>query len=140
MTGEKITIPCHKISGGCAAGDILVSSDDICFFLTDPETGILVEDGHDLDGKSVAGKVLVFPSGKGSAVVQDEGLFALKEHGNAPSAMIIQHPDTVLVFGALLMSIPVVDGVAPSAYAALSDSAHATVDADAGEIVVAPTR
>jgi len=31
----------------------------------DPETGVVIERGHELQGQSVKGRVLVFPSGKG---------------------------------------------------------------------------
>ena len=132
MTKQCTSISCHKMSGGVAEGRILTSSDDVCFFLADPESGVILEEGHDLNGQSVAGKVLVFPSGKGSAVVQDEGLFALREKGNAPKAMILMTPDTVLVFGALLLQIPVVDRIDPADYEHLIDGAQAVVDADKG--------
>jgi len=79
---QPVELACQKLSGGIETGEIMVSADDICFYLTEPKTGILRDQGHALDGQSLAGKVLVFPSGKGSAVVQDEGLFALKKYGN----------------------------------------------------------
>lgn len=105
------TITFRTISAGSAQAEVLYSKDDICFYLTDPKTGVLRDKGHDLDGISIAGKILIFPSGKGSAVVQDEGLFSLNENGNLPAAMIIETPETVLVFGALLLNIPVIDSV-----------------------------
>ena len=132
--GLQREFSCRRVSGGIGSGRVLVSSDDICFFLTDPESGILREEGHALNGQTVAGKVLVFPSGKGSAVVQDEGLFALKENGNLPSAMIIERPDTVLVFGAILLQIPVVDSAEPALYDSLSSCQDLCVDSDNGVV------
>ena len=88
---------CHKISDGRAQGPALISTDDLCFYLVDPQTGTIIEDGHAAQGRSVAGKVLIFPSGKGSSVVQADGLYQLKMQGREPKAMIIRHPDTVLV-------------------------------------------
>ena len=132
----KSVFSCRKVSGGVGRGKILRSSSDICFFMTDPASGILQETGHDLSGLSVAGKVLVFPSGKGSAVVQDEGLFALKETDNLPSAMIIERPDTVLVFGALLLEIPVVDSADSQLYEQLKNGDEVCVDADKGVVSI----
>ena len=136
MRNKPLEIGCRKISGGIGHGEILSSPDDICFYLTEPETGILRDPGHSLDGQSLSNKVLIFPSGKGSAVVQDEGLFSLQKHGNLPHAFIIQTPETVLVFGALLLKIPLVDSVDPTLYQHLRNGLTAEVDADRGLITV----
>ena len=61
---------CHKISEGCAEAEAIVSKDHIMFYLMNPETGEVIEKAHDLEGRSVAKKVLIFPGGKGSSVVQ----------------------------------------------------------------------
>ena len=59
----------RTIRAGRAAGLALVSSAPIGFLGgVDPETGIVLEAGHPLQGQSIAGKVLVFPTGKGSTV------------------------------------------------------------------------
>lgn len=55
---------CHKISEGCAEAEALVSKDHIMFYLIEPKTGTVIEKAHDLEGKTVAGKALVFPGGK----------------------------------------------------------------------------
>jgi predicted aconitase with swiveling domain len=34
----------------------------------DSETALVVEKGHELEGMSISGKVLVFPTGKGSTL------------------------------------------------------------------------
>ena len=60
------SLKCHKIIGGCGEGEALVSHEPICFYLTDPKTGVIREKTHELAGKNVANKVLVFPSGKAS--------------------------------------------------------------------------
>jgi uncharacterized protein len=59
----------RTIFPGQASGLALVSRMGISFYGgVDPETGQVTEAGHDLHGQSIAGKVLVFPSGKGSTV------------------------------------------------------------------------
>jgi hypothetical protein len=130
------TYKCHKICSGRAEGKTLVSEDDICFYLADPKSGKIIEKNHALKGKSVAGRILIFPSGKGSSVVQGDGLYMLKKHGTAPKAMIIQHPDTVLVTGAIIMKIPLVDGVEKRFYDEVEDGDFVRVDADQGLITL----
>jgi len=54
---------------GSAEGEALVSSMGISFYGgIDPQTGQVVEKSHALEGQSIGGKVLVFPTGKGSTV------------------------------------------------------------------------
>ena len=71
------TYHCAKIAKGTAEAEALVSKDAVCFYLVVPETGELIERNHDINGKNVAGKILIMPSGKGSSVVQADGLYKL---------------------------------------------------------------
>lgn len=127
---------CHKISEGTAKAEALVSADDIMFYLIDPKTGVVIEPSHALEGKSMAGKILIFPSGKGSSVVQADGLFQLNKEGNMPKAMIIQYPETVLVSSAIIMDIPMVDKVDKEFYETIKNGDRIFVDADAGVIEI----
>lgn len=128
---------CHKISEGHAQGELLTSSDDMCFYLVNPEDGTVIEEGHALHGVSVAGKILSFPNGKGSSVVQADGLFQLQKTGHAPRAMIIRNPDTTLVASAIILEIPLVDKVDDGFYATARDGVVVDVDADAGRVTIA---
>jgi len=125
---------CHKICGGSVEGEVLISKDDICFYLADPETGRIIEKNHELEGQSVKGKILVFPSGKGSSVVQGDGLYMLTRKKTGPKAMIIQHPETVLVTGAIIMKVPLVDRVEKEFYQKVRNGDTIKVDADNGLI------
>ena len=127
-------IKCRKISEGKAEGEVIVSKDSVCFYLVEPETGVVVEKNHDLEGKSIAGKILVMPSGKGSSVVQADGLYKLAQNGKAPKAMIIEHADTVLVSGAIVMEIPMVHKVEQQFYDAIENGDVIALDSDAGMI------
>lgn len=130
MTIYEKSFSCHRISEGVAEGEVIVSKDDIMFYLVNPETGEVIEKGHDLEGRSIAGKILVFPGGKGSSVVQADGLYQLTMKQNAPKAMIIQNPDTVLVSSAIIMEVPMVDQLDASFYAALKGGCRLRVDAN----------
>jgi predicted aconitase with swiveling domain len=76
----------------------------------DPETGLVVEKGHPLEGQSVAGRVLVFPTGQGSTV-GSYTLYRLAEKGLAPAAIINAQSEPIVAVGAIISDIPMVDHV-----------------------------
>ncbi len=127
-------ITCRKISDGEAEGQVIVSRDAVCFYLVEPETGVIIEKNHDIEGRSIAGKVLVMPSGKGSSVVQADGLYKLAKNDKAPKAMIIEHADTVLVSGAIVMEIPMVHKVEKIFYDTVKSGDIISLDATNGMI------
>ena len=133
---QTFLFKCHKICIGSAEGEAIISADDICFYLVDYDTGRIIEKNHALEGQSFAGKILIFPSGKGSSVVQGDGLYMLMKKGTAPKAIIVQHPDTVLVTGAIIMKIPLVDRVEENFYKQVENRDHLKVDADNGLITL----
>jgi len=139
MTIMETSLKCHKIIGGCGEGEALVSHEPICFYLTDPKTGLIRERNHELAGKSVANKVLIFPSGKASSVVQIDGLFKLAQNNLAPKAMIVKDVETVLVVSAFIAKVPLVDRLEKDPFDAIRTGDFVKVDADKG-IVVTTTR
>jgi predicted aconitase with swiveling domain len=101
----------RKIFGGKARAEALVSSEPISFFGgVDPETGRIVEAGHPLQGECVAGKVLVFPRGKGSTV-GSYTLYRLKKNGKAPAAILTRECETIVAVGAIISEIPCLDRI-----------------------------
>ena len=132
----ETTIKCHKLAKGTAEGEALVSKEAICFYLSDPKTGIVREKGHQLEGKSVNGKVLVFPSGKASSAVQMDGLVKLLLNKAAPSAMIVTDIEPVLVGSAVLTKIPLVDKLEKDPFEVIHTGDHVKVDADKGIVTV----
>ncbi len=99
------------ISKGKAQGEALVTSQPISFYGgVDPNTGIVIEKGHELQGQSVKGKILVFPTGKGSTV-GSYTLYRMKKNGTAPAGMINKECETVVAVGAIISEIPCVDKV-----------------------------
>jgi len=121
------------ISRGRGTGELLVSSEPISFLSgVDPETGIVVEHGHPLEGQSVTGKVLVFPHGKGSTV-GSYVIYALKKNGVAPAAIINREAEPIIAVGAIIAGIPLVDRLPPEFYK-LPAGSRATVNGDTGEV------
>jgi len=101
----------RMIFHGSIQGEALVSSMGISFYGgIDPETGVVTESGHDLQGQSIAGKILVFPSGKGSTV-GSYILYRLKKNGHAPLAIINADCETITAVGCIIAEIPCVDRV-----------------------------
>ncbi len=97
------------IKAGKAAGEALVSPEPIGFLGgVDPETGVIVEQGHPLQGQRVAGRVLVFPTGKGSTV-GSYVLYQLAENGLAPAAILNAESEPIVAVGAIISGIPMVD-------------------------------
>ena len=94
---------------GTAQGEALVTTQPISFFGgVDPETGIVVERGHPLEGQCIEGKVLVFPTGKGSTV-GSYTLYRLKINGHAPRAILNSVCETIIAVGCIISEIPCVD-------------------------------
>jgi len=127
---------CRSISEGVGEGEVVLSKDALCFALVEAATGVVLEKGHDLEGRSVAGKVLVMPTGKGSSVVQADGLYRLIIHDTAPAAVIIEQPEPVLVSTIIAMEVPLVDTVEAAFYDNVEEGDHVTVDAVAGRLVL----
>lgn len=136
MKSSETILKCHKIIGGYGEGEALVSHEPICFYLTDPKTGVVREKGHELAGKNLAGKVLVFPSGKASSVVQIDGLFKLASHNVAPKAMIVKDVETVLVVSAFIVKVPLVDRLERDPFEAIQTGDFVKVDAEKGTVTI----
>jgi predicted aconitase with swiveling domain len=99
------------IKAGRVEGEALVSREPIGFFGgVDPETGMISDVGHPLRGERVAGRVLVFPTGKGSTV-GSYILYRLKKSGLAPAAIVNAESEPIVAVGAIISEIPMVDNV-----------------------------
>jgi len=106
-----ITLRGRAIWRGWARGEALVSSQPISFYGgVDPETGKIVERGHKLEGKSIAGKILAFPYGKGSTV-GSYIILRLKRRGVAPKAIVNLRCEPIIAVGAIIAEIPTIDKI-----------------------------
>ena len=131
------TYHCSQITKGKVdSAPALVSKDAICFYLVEPETGVVKERNHDAFGKSVVGKVLIMPSGKGSSVVQLDGLYKLMMRNNVPAAIVVQEADTVLVAAAAAMEMPMVHRVDPEFFTDVESGMNIALDVEQGTITI----
>jgi predicted aconitase with swiveling domain len=118
------------IARGTASGEILLSSEPISFLGgVDAKSGEVVEKGHPLFGKSIAGKVLVFPRGKGSTV-GTYTIYQLKKNGVAPAAIINGEAEIIVAVGAIISGIPMLDKL--EGYERLKSGMKVKMDAEKG--------
>jgi predicted aconitase with swiveling domain len=111
MESETMKLEGRKVYPGVAQGEALVTSMGISFFGgVDPESGMIVERGHELEGHSISGKVLVFPHGKGSTV-GSYTLYRLRANGKAPAAIVNAECETITAVGCIIAEIPCVDHI-----------------------------
>ena len=101
----------RMISPGKAEGVAIVSPEPIGFYGgIDIKTGIVIEKGHPLEGKSVKDKILVFPCGKGSTV-GSYVIYGIKKNGVAPAGIINKETETIVATGVILAGIPCIDQI-----------------------------
>ncbi len=123
----------RKIYSGKARGEALVTSMGISFFGgVDPESGMILERGHELEGQTIAGKILVFPTGKGSTV-GSYTLYRLKLNGKAPLAIINAECETITAVGCIIAEIPCVDQIS---IVNLKTGQILAVDGEAGTVEI----
>jgi len=101
----------RKIYKGIAEAEAIVTKDGISFYGgVDPDTGKVVEVGHELEGQTITGKVLVFPTGKGSTV-GSYTIYRMKKNNTAPVAIVNKQIDTIIAVGCIISEIPCVDKI-----------------------------
>jgi len=101
----------RSIVPGQCKGLALVSAKPLSFLGgVDYNSGMIIEKGHDLKGKTIKEKILCFPHGHGSTV-GSYVLYSLVKKGVGPKAIINQSADPVIVVGAIIADIPMIDQI-----------------------------
>ena len=83
---------------------------------------------------SIAGKVLVIPSSRGSTV-GPYVMYQLSKYGKAPLVILSVRADTMLIIGAIMAQIPIMSNL-PKEILNLRSGIMAHVDLDRGEVYV----
>ncbi len=121
----------RPICAGTAEGKALVTTMGISFFGgVDPDSGVVVEKGHELEGQTVAGKILVFPTGKGSTV-GSYTIYRLSKAGKAPLAILNAECEPITAVGCIIAEIPCIDQI-PIEQIATGD--HLRLDGTSGQV------
>jgi predicted aconitase with swiveling domain len=90
------------IIAGAAEGQAVLSEEPLSFWGgINPYTGEITDRRHDHYGVSVAGKVFLFPKGRGSSTGSAVLLESIR-NGKAPAAIINLKEDPILALGAIV--------------------------------------
>ena len=126
----------RKVVGGYAEGEALVSADPVSFYGgVDPETGVVVEPVHAVEGECITGKVFVFPTGKGSTV-GSYVIYRMSKLGTAPAALVNSETEAIIATGCVISGIPLVDKLDRDPLLEIKSGDLLKVSADEGVVEV----
>ena len=126
----------RSISKGSAEGEALVCRQPIGFnFGVDVSNGVITEYNHELFGKSIKDKILLFPHGKGSTG-GSYVVYQLAKYKTGPKAIINMTTEPIIAVGAIMGGIPVIDSLEKNPYDLISDGDRVTVDATKGLVTI----
>jgi uncharacterized protein len=133
-----ITIRGRGVVPGAVEGEALVSHEPISGWGgIDPARGVIIEPRHELFGQCFTGKVLVFPSAKGSSGWS--GFFqSTRLLGTAPIAMIFARLSAKSALGAVVTRVPAVTDLDADPCEVIKTGDWVRVDADRGVVQVHP--
>lgn len=132
----KIILRGRKIIGGMAEGEAVVTRQPVSFLGgVNPDKGIVVERGHELEGQCITGRIFIFPHGKGSTA-GPYIIYAMAKRKTAPSGMINVEAEPIIAVGAAMGNIPLVDRLEKNPLEVISSGDHVKIDGDQGVIEV----
>ena len=117
---------------GKSTGELIVSNKPLSFLGgVNPDSGVVIDPHHDLNGQCIKDKILFIPGGKGSTV-GSYVIFQMKKNGTAPKAIICLNAEPIIATGAIMSDIPMVDS--PSSTDNLINGITVEVDCNASLI------
>lgn len=136
----KLRLNGRGCSSGIVEGEAVVSEKPFGFWQgIDPRTGVVIDRRHDLFGKSITGKVFVFPYGRGSTGTPGIFIEAVRNK-TAPAAIINLKSEPMIILCALLAEeffgtkIPIVDGFELDHLKKIQTGDHVRIDGESGVI------
>jgi predicted aconitase with swiveling domain len=137
MEGEiMMKIKGKSVTKGMTEGDAIVTRMPISFTGgMDPNSGIIREPNHELEGQSVAGKILVFPAGKGSTTGSWQ-FYATYKRGNAPIGIINVKAEGVVAVSAIITGTPMMHQLEDDPLECISTGDFVRINADEGYVEV----
>jgi predicted aconitase with swiveling domain len=132
----KIVLRGRKVIGGLAEGEAVVTKEPVSFLGgVNPDKGVVVERGHELEGQSITGKIFVFPHGKGSTA-GPYIIYAMAKRKTAPVAMINVEAEPIIAVGAAMGNIPLVDRLDKNPLEVIATGDHVKIDGDQGIVEI----
>jgi len=116
---ERMVFKLRGLVEGSTSSKLLVVRGALSFYgEVDPRTCSLY------DGRSIAGRILVFRESRGSTVAPYI-MYQLRRKGCSPSGIVVVKVEPMLVAGAVLASIPLADSLPELALQKLRDGMNA---------------
>ena len=126
----------RKISRGRTEGEALVSHEPVGFLAyINPATGFLVEKNHDWEGENISGKILVYPTGKGSTA-GSLVILEMTRYKTAPRGIINVKSDPITATGAIISNIPMVDQLDSNPLDVIKTGDYLELDGDQGIVKI----
>lgn len=129
---NALTPPATQLVEGDAAGKVLACAQGLSFWGgVDPDTGKIIDAHHPNCGVSLAGKIVLMPTSRGSCSGSGV-MLQLARNGHAPAALVFREAEDILTLGAMiaarLFDRPVVIArLAPTLYDALGAAEAAKI-------------
>jgi len=128
---EGLVFRGRPVVPGRALGEAVVVESISFYGDVDPERGVLV------DGRTLKGRILVARRSRGSTV-GSYVIYAMKEKGSAPLAIVMEKSEPIVVAGAVIASIPLVDMVDEAFFRIVSDGDRVEVMEDGSVRLLRP--
>lgn len=127
----SLQVRCRKIVGGTGKGKALLTKQPINFLsMMNTRDGSVIDQTHELFGKSIRDVVLVFPNAIGSSVGAYT-LYSLKVNRVAPIGIICSNKaDIITASGCAISDIPVVDMLDKPATSIIHSGMEIRINAD----------
>ena len=136
MTDTELVLRGHPGVGPVVEGEALVSRHGFSArYDLNRKTGVFSRESHDLYGESVIGKVLVHTTAKGG-VATAWALLDMKAQGTAPLAILFGLANPIVVQGAALADLAMMDRLDPDPGSAIETGDWVRVDPPAGTVTV----
>lgn len=133
---SKIILHGRKVVGGCVEGEALVTTETLSGWGgIDQKTGNIIDLRHELAGKCIAGKVLVYQGAKGSSGWSGQ-FHEARLNGVAPLAMIFNETTTKIALGSVVTRAPAVTGLDQDPTKVIATGDWVKVDGDNGIVEV----
>ena len=133
---ESFTLKGRGASKGVAEGEALLTHDAISFLSDINITeGIIISPQSKCKGQSVSGKILIFPTGRGSTA-DPYGFYMLKKAGKAPKAVINVDANPTTVAGAIISNTPMVYKLDRNPLDVIETGDHVLVDGNKGIVII----
>ncbi len=135
---EPVVLRGRPVVRGRAEGAALVADATLSFWgEVDPVSGTVIGKGHPLEGRSLAGRVLVIRSTRGSSATPMV-LNLAKLEGTAPAAFINVEVDSLAALGAIVNRIPMITELERNPFECIRTGDYVVVDAEAGLVEIRP--